>query len=423
MSAKQAKRKKLFGNLQSSDNGTKNDHTADDTNEIAGNSFAINGTDFESLFSIQIVMDKIMSYLTYKDVYKLSLSCRALRELSILELERRKNGLASKCLLYRLNNITEPFLQHPKSGARAAVHLGIHVAQQKFCELINQLHFRPKIAFLLTGNVKSREHQMWSRWFKRKLPHDCTVLNVLSKTAICGSIDNHVYEVHHNKFDGNCGLAYILLGTQRGNRSIHVFKSLKELVTLTDADARRKDPVKCILYFSRSHSRAQLSKILSVCKERNHNNCVAFGGLVMDSLASFDDDAYTSQIQCAGLVFSGADSEVMAASTIIEDMTDEQIRNSMISFRDSIPFDITDPTKNTICFLLSCIEHSPHVNYSSEYTASESDIFHTIFPSNIRVFGFSGHGEFGQVSGLSEEQKKVAYQFSCVIVLVQFPIR
>lgn len=362
-----------------------------------------------------------MRHLTYKDVHKLSLSCRSIRDLSTIELHRRKNGLASKYLLYRKNESTssENFLQHPKSGTRAAVHSGIELAQQNLCGAIGQLHFRPKIAFLLSGNVKSSEHQMWSRWFRRKLPHDCTVLNVLSKTAICGSIDNHVYEVHHNKFDGNCGLAYVLLGEQRGSRTVNVFKSLKELVTLTDAEPS----VRCILYFSRLNSRAQLSKILSICKERNNNCSIAFGGLIVDSLSSFVDNTYTSKIQCAGLVFSGATSEIKAASTIITDMTDEQIRNAMISFRDSIPFDITDATKNTLCFLLSCIEHSPYENYSTEYTASESDIFHTIFPNNVRVFGFSGHGEFGQFSGLAEEQKKVSYQFSCVMVLVQFPMR
>lgn len=365
-----------------------------------------------------------MSYLTYKDVHKLSICCRTFRELLAIEFGRRSCGYASKCLLYRLNNVTsESFLQHSKGDAKTVVHFGMQTAQQNLCEAMNRLHFRPKIAFLLNGNIKSHDHQIWSRWFKRQLPHDCSVLNVLSKTAICGSIDNHVYEVHRNKLDGNCGLAYLMLGAQRGKRSVHVFKSLKELVTITDADARRNEPVRCILYFSRSSSRAQLSKILSVCKERNNNCSVAFGGLVVDSLTSFDDTAYTSKIQCAGLVFSAADSELTAASTIIEDMADEQIRESMIRFRDSIPFDITDPTKNTICFILSCIEHSPHVNYSPEYTASESDIFHTIFPSNVRAFGFSGHGEFGQVSGLVEEQKKIAYQFSCVLVLVQFPIR
>lgn len=362
-----------------------------------------------------------MNSLSYKDVQRLSSCCRTLRELSTIEFERRKNGTTSNYVLFRSKNRTtsEPFFHHPKCDAKAVVHIGVEKTQQALSEQINQLRVRPKTALIFTGgNVNSQEHRKWSKWLQHQLPSNCGFMNVLSKTAICGSINERVYEVHQEKKDGTSGLAYLLLGAQSSNFSIELFKSLTELVSLTDGN---NEPVKCILYFSRAHSRKRLAKILSLCKEKNENLSIAFGGLVVDSLASFVTDEYTSNIECAGLVFRG--SNVMAASTIIEAMTNDQIRDSMIRFRESIPFDITDTTKNTICFLLSCIEHSPNVNYSSEYTESESDIFHTIFPTNIKTFGLSGHGEFGQVSGVMEEQKKIAYQFSCIMVIVQFPLK
>lgn len=296
--------------------------------------------------------------------------------------------------------------------------MGVETTQRYLTEVIDQLRFRPSTALVFTGNVNSQEHQMWSKWFKHRLPSNCTILNVLSKTAVCGSINGHVYEVHQEKEDFTCGLACLLVGAQRPSCSIQVFKSLKQLVTLTDAETTQNEPVKGILYFSRAYSRKQLFKILSTSKEKNENLSIAFGGLVVDSLVT---NECTSKMECSGLVFSGSD--VKAASTIIEDMTNEQIRDSMIRFRESIPFDIADTSQNTICFLLSCIEHSPNINRSAEYTESESDIFHTIFPDNVKTFGLSGHGEFGQVSHVVEEQKKIAYQFSCIMVLVQFPMK
>lgn len=362
-----------------------------------------------------------MTYLTYKDVQRLSECCRALRELSSIEFMRRKTGTTSNYLVFRSKNLkssSESFLHHPKCDARAFVHMGVERTEQKLTEVIDQLRFRPRTALIFTGNVNSQEHQKWSKWFKHRLPSDCTIMNVQSKTAVCGSIDEHVYEVHQEKKDFTCGLAYLFVGAQSPSCSIQMFKSLKELVSLTDKPATQNEPVKGILYFSRTHSRKQLSKILSVSKENNKNLSIAFGGLVVDSLVTNES---TSKIECSGLVFSG--SNVKAASTIIEDMTNDSIRDAMIRFRDSIPFDIADATKNTICFLLSCIEHSPNINHSSEYTESESDIFHTIFPCNVKAFGLSGHGEFGQVSGVMEEQKKISYQFSCIMVLVQFPIK
>lgn len=363
-----------------------------------------------------------MHYLSYKDVQRLSLCCRALTELSKIEFERRKSGTASNYLLFRLKNHTsESFLHHPKSDARAVIYIGVERAQQTLAEILDRLRFRPKIALIFTGNVNIQQHRKWSKWFKHRLSSDCAIMNVLSKTAICGTINEHVYEVHQEKKDDTCGLAYVLLGAQRPSCNIQLFKSLTELVTLSDGKTNHNEPVKCILYFSRAHSRKRLSKILSACKQNNQNLCIAFGGLVVDSLASFVSDEYTSNSECAGLVFSG--SNVSAASVIIEDMTNFQIRDSMVRFRDSIPFDIKDATKNTICFLLTCIEHSPNVNYSSEYTESESDIFHTIFPSNVKTFGLSGHGEFGQVSGVSEEPKKITFQYSCIMVVVQFPMK
>lgn len=376
------------------------------------------------VLSNQVILDHIMNFLSYKDVQRLSSCCRTLRELSTIEFERRKNGTTSNYVLFRSKNRTtsEPFFHHPKCDAKAVVHNGVEKTQQALSELINQLRFLPKIAIIFTGGkVNSQELRKWSKWFQHQLPTNCGFMNVLSKTAICGSIKERVYEVHQEKNDGTSGLAYLLLGTQRSNFCIELFKSLTELVSLTDGKTSRNEPVKCILYFSRAHSRKRLSKILSLCKERNENLSIAFGGLVLDSLASFVTDEYTSNSECAGLVFLG--SNVMAASTIIEAMTNDQIRDSMIRFRESIPFDITDTTKNTICFLLSCIEHSPNVNYSSEYTESESDIFHTIFPSNVKTFGLSGHGEFGQVSGVMEEQNKIAHQFSCIMVFVQLPMK
>lgn len=363
-----------------------------------------------------------MSNLSYKAVQRLSRCCRSLRELSTIEFERRKYGTTLNYLLFRSKNLTsESFFQHPKCSARAVVHMGVRKTQNELAEVIDELRFRPTIAFIFNGNINTEEHRKWSLWFNSQLPSNCTVMNVLSKTAICGSINEHVYEVHREKKDSTCGLAYFLLGAQRPSYRIQVFKSLKELVSLTDGKISHAEPVQCILYFSRAHSRKQLSKILSVSKENNNNLSIAFGGLVVDSLATFVTDGYTSKIECAGLIFRGSD--VKAASTIIEDMTNDRIRDSMITFRDSIQFDINDTTKNTICFLLSCIEHSPNVNYCSEYTESESDIFHTIFPNNVKTLGLSGHGEFGQASGVAEKQMKIAYQFSCVIVLVQFPMK
>lgn len=364
-----------------------------------------------------------MSNLSYKDVQRLSACCRTLYQLSQIEFERRKSGTTLNYLLFRTKNLTsESFVNHPKCDARAAVHMGVESTHKVLAKVMDQLRFRPTIAFICTGNINSQEHRKWSSWFKNQLPNNCMALNVQAKTAICGSINERVYEVHQEQRDGVSGLAYLLLGAQRPSHSIQVFKSLKELVSLTDGQSSGDASVKCILYFSRTHSRKQLSKMLSVSKERNNNLSIAFGGLVVDSLASFaTTGGYTSSIECAGLIFGG--SNVNSASTIIEDMTNDQIRDSMIRFRDSIPFDINDTTKHTICFLLTCIEHSPYINYSSAYTESESDIFHTIFPGNVNVIGLSGHGEFGQISGVLDEQRKIAYQFSCVMVLVQIPMK
>lgn len=369
-----------------------------------------------SVLSNQICLDNIMSYLSYKDVHRLSMCCRAFRELSAIEFERRKNGTTSKFFLFRIKNVkSENFLRHPKCDASASIHTDIENAQQELEDVVDRLRFHPKIAFIFSGNVSSKEHQRWSVWFKHRMPKNCTLMNVLSKTAVCGSISEHVYEVHHNKKSGICGIGYLLFGAQHQDNNIKVFQNLKELVSITNGD----EPVKGILYFTKIRSRKSLASILAMTKEKNNDLSIAFGGLIIDSLDSFLSENHSSKIECAGLVFSG--SCVNAASTIIEDMDNVQIRDSMIRFRDSIQFDINDKTKNTICFLLSCIEHSPSVNYSSDYTESESDIFHTIFPSNVKVFGLSGHGEFGQISGVKEAQKKITYQFSCIMVLVQFP--
>lgn len=363
-----------------------------------------------------------MSYLSYKDVQRLSMCCRAFRELSVIEFERRKNGTSTHFFLYRSKNLkTQPVIRHPKSDASASIHIGVEGAQKEVAEKIERLHFHPKIAFIFSGNANSQDQRSWSLWFKHRMPKNCTLMNVLSKTAICGSISDHVYEVHRDRNQGTHGLGYLLLGVESPKYNVKVFKNLKELISLTDRTASEDEPVKGILYFSKIHSRKSLASILSISKERNNDLSIAFGGLVIDSLASFSSDVCTTKIECAGLVFSG--SGVNAASTIIEDMTDNQIRDSMIRFRDSITFDINDRTKTTICFLLTCIEHSPYMDCGPDYTDTESDIFHTIFPSNVKVFGLSGHGEFGQVSGMKEDQKKIAHQFSCIMVLVQFPMK
>lgn len=362
-----------------------------------------------------------MSFLSYKDVQRLAMCCRAFRELSALEFERRKNGTSIHFFLFRSKNLkTQSVILHPKSGASATIHMGVECSQQEVAKKLDQLNFPPKIAFIFTGNANSQDHQSSSLWFRMRMPKNCIIMNVLSKTAICGSISDHVYEVHQDRNKGTHGLGYLLLGTPT-DFNVTVFRSLKELISLTDRKSSEDQPVKALLYFTKIHSRKNLASILSISKERNNDLSIAFGGLIIDSLASFFSDAYTSKIECAGLVFTG--SGVSAASTIIEDMNDNQIRDSMIRFRDSIQFDINDRTKTTICFLLTCIEHSPFMECGSEYTQSESDIFHTIFPSNVKAFGLSGHGEFGQVSGLTEEQKKIAHQFSCVLVLVQFPTK
>lgn len=363
-----------------------------------------------SVLSNQVILDNIMRHFTYKDVQRLSKCCRAFKELSTFEFKRRRYGTVMNFLLFRSKYFISPlFVRHPKTGREAFIHVSVESAQRELVNEIEQLSFRPKVALTFIGNVKIGEHRKWCSWLKQQLPNDCVSVNVLSRTAVSGSIDENVYEMHRNRDVNSCGVAYLLLGEQRPSQNIQVFKTLKELVNLTEGS--QDEPVKCILYFSRTHSRKQLLKILSVSKERNNNLNIAFGGLAVDSLASSNDE-------CAGLVFSG--SEVNAASTIIGgELTNDEIRKSMILFRDSLSFDINDRTKNTICFLLSCVEH---FTWEAE-TETESDIFHSVFPSNVKAFGISGNGEFGQISGVAKEKQSITYQFSCIMVLVQFPMK
>ncbi|KAJ6643972.1 hypothetical protein Bhyg_08937 [Pseudolycoriella hygida] len=417
MNAKKAKRTKLSTDDLEASNLYDSEGRDSTTAETIANNLTpdVSNVKYVAL-SNPIVLDNIMSYLSYKDVQRLSSCCRELRQLSAIEFERRKIGNSSNYLLFRTKDLTSAaFIRHPNCAAKAVVHIGVEQIQQKLAELTNQLHFRPKLAFLLTGNVNKQEHHQWTSRFKHLLPPDCTILNVLSKTLISGSIDKQVYEVQSDEKIKTCGLAYLLAKAQPPSYDVQVFKSLKELASLTDGETGQHEPVKCILYFSQTSSQKQLPKILSVCKERNDDLSIAFGGLVVDNLSI----GARNKIECAGIIFSG--SRVRAASTVIEEMTDEGISQSMIRFRDSIPFDINDTTKETICFLLSCIEHSPTVQCRSDFTKPESDIFYTIFPSNVRVFGISGHGEFGQISNATKVSNAIAYQFSCIMVLVQLP--
>lgn len=373
-----------------------------------------------SALSNQLILHKIMSFLSYKDAQRLSICCQVFKALSSLESVRRKNGAMTHFSMFHRKKLklkcAVRYAYISNFNASTIVHTSSASAQQKVAETIEELWFSPKIAFIFSGNLNTEDHRKWSMWFKHLMPYDCTFMGVQSKFSVCGSVNEHVYEVHEEH--GICGVAYLLFASYSKDYDIKLFKNMKDLISLTNGK-KNDEQVKCIVYFSKMHSRKNLSGILSMCKKRNNNFSIAFGGLVIDSLASFFSDEYTSKIECAGLVFTGMG--VKAASTIIEEMNDNAIRDSMIHFRNSIEFDITDKTKNTICFLLSCIEHSPCGNYNDDYTKSESEIFYTIFPSNVKVCGLSGHGEFGHVSGVEIDQKKIFHQFSCVIVLVQFP--
>lgn len=365
-----------------------------------------------------------MDSLSYKNVQRLSMCCQTFRELASFEFKRRRNGIMTHFSMFEIRKRMSKYpgsIFHPSDLAVSVpVHMTSKSAQQEAAEIFENLRFSPKIALLFCGNLSNANQRKWCQWFKDLMPNDCTFILAKSEDSVCGSVDEYVF--HQRVEFGNGSMAHLLFASDAKDYDIKLFKNMNDLISITSAKSQAKsnEQVKCILYFSKLDSLTQLLSILAICKERNDNINIAFGGLVVDSLASIISEKYTSELECAGLVFTGS---VKAASTVIQVMDNHKVRDAMISFRNSIEFDITDKTQNTICFLLSCVEHSPFAQCrrpGSIFTESEGDIFHTIFPSNVKAYGLSGHGEFGHVSGGSD-RITMFYYYSCVMVLVQFP--